>query len=91
MGNVVGLPQMVIPVQFEPVSLGSPRQQATALGIYALPNEDSKVRCSRLTQQCVSFGVVDPAVSLCDSGDLSSKPQPCVHSNQFKDENDKAC
>ena len=61
MGNVVGLPQMVIPVQFEPVSLGSPRQQATALGIYALPNEDSKVRCSRLTQQCVSFGLGDPA------------------------------
>ena len=43
MGNVVGLPEMVIPVSFAPVSLGSPRQQPTSLGIYAAPNQDSKV------------------------------------------------
>ena len=43
MGNVVGLPEMVIPVSFAPVILGSPRQQPTSLGIYAAPNQDSKV------------------------------------------------
>ena len=49
MGNVVGLPEVVIPVDFEPVSIGSARQQATALGIYALPNKDSKVSHAALT------------------------------------------
>ncbi len=44
MGNVVGLPQMVIPVDFEPVALGSARQQPITVGIYALPNQDSKVQ-----------------------------------------------
>ena len=43
MGNVVGLPQSVIPVAFEAVSLGSARRQPTTVGIYALPNQDSKV------------------------------------------------
>ena len=44
MGNVVGLPEAVIPVEFDPVTVGSPRQQATTVGIYALPDQDSKVR-----------------------------------------------
>lgn len=46
MGNVVGLPEAVIPVSFSPVSLGSPRQQPTTVGIYAPANQDSKVRAS---------------------------------------------
>ena len=44
MGNVVGLPEAVIPVSFSPVSLGSPRQQPTTVGIYAPANQDVKVR-----------------------------------------------
>lgn len=43
MGNVVGLPEMVIPVAFNPVASGSPRRNPTSVGIYALPNQDSKV------------------------------------------------
>ena len=57
MGNVVGLPQMVIPVDFEPVALGSARQQPVTVGIYALPNQDSKVRLAYLYALllCLSF------------------------------------
>ena len=43
MGNIVGLPEAVIPVSFSPVSLGSPRQQPTTVGIYAPANQDGKV------------------------------------------------
>lgn len=49
MGNVVGLPELVIPIHFDAVTLGSPRQQATTLGIVAQPDQDSKV------QKCISF------------------------------------
>ena len=54
MGNVVGLPQMVIPVDFEPVSVGSARQQPTTVGIYALPNHDSKVQPCLFVSLCLS-------------------------------------
>lgn len=54
MGNVVGLPQMVIPVDFEPVSVGSARQQPTTVGIYALPNHDSKVLALAMAYQSVT-------------------------------------
>ena len=67
MGNVVGLPQMVIPVDFEPVSVGSARQQPITVGIYALPNQDSKVwpcllvclglSASSLCQECAVSGL----------------------------------
>lgn len=43
MGNVVGLPEMVIPVAFNPVASGSPRRNPTSVGIYAPPNQDSTV------------------------------------------------
>ena len=46
MGNVVGLPEAVIPVSFSPVALASPRQQPTTVGIYAPANQDGKVRAS---------------------------------------------
>lgn len=54
MGNVVGLPEAVIPVSFTPVSPGSPRQQPTTVGIYAPANEDSKVRMSHAKYQEVA-------------------------------------
>ena len=54
MGNVVGLPQMVIPVDFEPVSAGSARRQPVTVGIYALPNQDSKVQPCLLSCLCFS-------------------------------------
>lgn len=60
MGNVVGLPEIVIPVAFNPVSRGSPRQSPTSVGISALPNQDSKAStasCSSSTP-IVSFGVL---------------------------------
>lgn len=44
MGNVVGLPQMVIPVSFVPVTSTSPRRNPTSVGIYAPPSQDSRVR-----------------------------------------------
>ncbi len=58
MGNVVGLPQMVIPVDFEPVSVGSARQQPITVGIYALPNQDSKVRPCLLVCLCLSASLL---------------------------------
>ncbi len=65
MGNVVGLPQMVIPVDFEPVALGSARQQPVTVGIYALPNQDSKVRPCLLVCLCLSASL------LCQECDVS--------------------
>lgn len=46
MGNVVGLPEAVIPVSFSPVALASPRQQPTTVGIYAPASQDGKVRAA---------------------------------------------
>ena len=69
MGNVVGLPEMVIPVAFNPVASGSPRQNPTSVGIYAPPNQDSKVmiynhmdtknldlRCALSIMVCLLYG-----------------------------------
>ncbi|KAL3138617.1 hypothetical protein ABBQ32_006381 [Trebouxia sp. C0010 RCD-2024] len=54
MGNVVGLPEAVIPVSFTPVSPSSPRQQPTSLGIYAPPNQDSKVLALAIAYQSMT-------------------------------------
>ena len=43
-GNLVGLPEAVIPVGFMPVSAGSPRQNPCTIGIYGLPYQDAKAR-----------------------------------------------
>ena len=56
MSNVVGLPEAVIPVSFTPVSLGSPRQQPTTVGIYAPANQDGKVRSNPALQHCTVWG-----------------------------------
>ena len=43
-GNLVGLPEAVVPIGFKPVSPGSPRQNPSTIGIYGLPYQDAKAR-----------------------------------------------
>ena len=43
-GNLVGLPEAVIPIGFRPVSAGSPRQNPCTIGVYGLPYQDAKAR-----------------------------------------------
>ena len=66
MGNVVGLPETVIPVSFSPVSFGSPRQQPTSLGIYAPANQDSKARTPSPFLRCM-VGLQNAALETYDS------------------------
>ena len=57
MGNLVGLPEAVVPIGFKPVSPGSLRQNPSTIGIYGLPYQDAKARqlpddCSCLPVHC---------------------------------------
>lgn len=72
MGNVVGLPQMVIPVAFNPVSSGSPRQQPSSVGIYALPNQDSKV----IPQSCDCLAALHAVCVSCADSVAFAASQP---------------
>lgn len=83
MGNVVGLPQMVIPVAFNPVTSSSSRRNPTTVGIYALPNQDSKVGNPLL---CV-LHCIDSRANTCSSA-LLCQPMHAVHLSGCSEECD---
>eukprot|EP00891_Asterochloris_glomerata_P006024 jgi/Astpho2/6024/fgenesh1_pm.00084_%23_11_t len=63
-GNLVGLPEAVIPVGFMPVSAGSPRQNPCTIGIYGLPYQDAKVLAIAMAFQSVtSFHLQQPPIN----------------------------
>ena len=53
MGNIVGLPELVIPLGFDEIMPGSNRKDPITVGIYGAPYQDSKV-----CKQCTYLGFV---------------------------------
>ena len=64
-GNLVGLPEAVIPVGFRPVSPGSPRQNPSTIGIYGLPYQDAKASHLPYDVQLPSGALLRPILRCC--------------------------